>query len=100
MLPVEPRMTIRFTEGSLACAHFDSLGRCRRIVAMVEIPAELQGVLVSTDDTLGGSVRFAGTRVPLQALLDTLQGGGSLEEFLDGWPDVTSEQARTVLNRM
>ncbi|MBA4293262.1 hypothetical protein C0431_09855 [bacterium] len=65
---------------------------------MIQIPAELKDVLVSTEDTLGGSVRFLGTRVPLQALLDTLQGGGSLEEFLDGWPDVSREQAQAVLD--
>lgn len=65
---------------------------------MIQIPAELKDVLVSTDDTLGGSVRFSGTRVPLQALLDTIQGGGSLEEFLDGWPDVSKEQAQAVLD--
>lgn len=65
---------------------------------MIQIPAELKDVLVSTEDTLGGSVRFSGTRVPLQALLDTIQGGGSLEEFLDGWPDVSREQAQAVLD--
>jgi uncharacterized protein (DUF433 family) len=62
-----------------------------------EIPKELAGVLVSTPDTLGGSVRFKGTRVPLRALLDTLDEGQGLPEFLDGWPDVTSEQAIAVI---
>jgi uncharacterized protein (DUF433 family) len=65
---------------------------------MVEIPDALQNILVSSDDTLGGSVRFVGTRVPLQALLDTIQGGGSLDEFLEGWPDVSSQQAQAVLD--
>lgn len=64
----------------------------------MQIPVELTGILVSTPDTLGGSVRFSGTRIPLQALLDTLQGGGSLEEFLDGWPDVSREQAQAVID--
>ncbi len=67
-------------------------------MVMIQIPAALKDVLVSTEDTLGGSVRFSGTRVPLQALLDTIQGGGSLEEFLDGWPDVSREQAQAVLD--
>jgi uncharacterized protein (DUF433 family) len=62
-----------------------------------QIPIELEGVLVSTPDTLGGSVRFKGTRVPLRALLDTLHEGQGLPEFLDGWPDVTSEQAIAVI---
>ena len=61
------------------------------------IPRELEGILVSTSDTLGGSVRFHGTRVPVQALLDTLQAGHGLDYFLDGWPDVTKEQATAVL---
>lgn len=63
----------------------------------MQIPKELEGVLISTPDTLGGSVRFKGTRVPLRALLDTLHEGNGLEEFLDGWPDVTSEQALAVI---
>ena len=59
-------------------------------------PLNSRGILVSTEDTLGGSVRFRGTRVPVQALIDTLDGG-SLDEFLDGWPDVTREQAEAVI---
>ena len=61
------------------------------------IPSELQSVLVSTPDTLGGAVRFSGTRVPVQALIDTIDGG-SIEDFLDGWPDVTREQAEAVIH--
>jgi uncharacterized protein (DUF433 family) len=64
---------------------------------LAQIPKELESVLVSTSDTLGGSVRFKGTRVPLRALLDTLDEGQGLQEFLDGWPDVTSEQAMAVI---
>lgn len=60
------------------------------------IPEELAGTLVSTPDTLGGSVRFEGTRVPVQALIDTLDGG-TLAEFLEGWPDVTRDQALAVI---
>ena len=62
-----------------------------------QIPKELEAVLVSTPDTLGGSVRFKGTRVPLRALLDTLDEGQGLAEFLDGWPDVTNDQAMAVI---
>ena len=61
------------------------------------IPTELEGVLVSTEDTLGGSVRFKETRVPVQTLIDTLQRGYDLDYFLDGWPDVTREQAEAVI---
>ena len=58
---------------------------------------ELQGILVSTPETLGGSVRFEGTRIPVQALLDTLDDGDGIAEFLDQWPDVTREQAEAVI---
>ncbi len=61
------------------------------------IPPELQGVLVANPETLSGAVRFQGTRVPVQALIDTLDGG-DIEEFLDGWPDVTREQAEAVIH--
>ena len=63
----------------------------------MNIPEGLQDILVSTPDTLGGSIRFVGTRVPVQALIDTMDGG-SIEEFLDGWPDVTREQAEAVIH--
>jgi uncharacterized protein (DUF433 family) len=37
------------------------------------------------------------TRVPVQALIDTMDGG-TIEEFWDGWPDVTREQAEAVIH--
>lgn len=61
------------------------------------IPDELQGVLVCRPDTLSGAVRFRGTRVPVQALLDTLTHGLPVADFLDGFPDVTETQANAVL---
>lgn len=65
---------------------------------VVVIPDELESILISTPDILGGEVRFAGTRVPVQALLDSLARGRSLQDFLDGFPDVTSQQASAVLD--
>lgn len=64
----------------------------------MEIPKELEEVLVSTPDTLSGAVRFAGTRVPVQALLDTLDDGGSLETFLTGFSSVSREHALAVIH--
>jgi uncharacterized protein (DUF433 family) len=61
------------------------------------IPKELEGILVSTPDTLSGAVRFAGTRVPVQALLDTLMSD-SLDDFLEGYPDVGRDPARAVVS--
>ena len=61
------------------------------------IPEELEGILHSDPEILSGAVRFVGTQVPVQTLLDTLDTGGTLEEFYEGWPGVTREQAESVL---
>jgi uncharacterized protein (DUF433 family) len=39
---------------------------------------------------------FVGTRVPLQNLIDALEGGESIEDFLEGFPSVTRAQAIAV----
>jgi len=46
---------------------------------------------------VSGTACFAGTRVPLQILWDHLEEGESLNEFLEGFPGVTQEQAKSVL---
>lgn len=46
---------------------------------------------------LSGAAVFAGTRVPIQALIDYLEGGDSLDEFLTDFPAVTREHAVAVL---
>lgn len=51
------------------------------------------GILTSNPDVLGGTPVFRGTRVPFQALLDYLEGGETLDEFLDDFPTVTREAA-------
>ena len=61
------------------------------------IPKELKDVLVADPETLSGAVRFKGTRVPVQALLDTLFQNQTIEYFLEGFPGVTQEQADAVL---
>ena len=38
---------------------------------------------------MGGTVVFHGTRVPVQTLLDYLEAGGSIDDFLEGFPSVT-----------
>jgi uncharacterized protein (DUF433 family) len=50
-------------------------------------------VIVKNRDILGGVPVFRGTRVPVQALFDSLQGGETLEDFLQGFPTVTRESA-------
>ncbi len=41
---------------------------------------------------MGGTPVFAGTRVPIQTLIDYLVAGDSIDEFLDGFPSVRREQ--------
>ena len=41
---------------------------------------------------MGGAPVFAGTRVPVQTLLDYLEAGDSIDEFLAGFPSVTRQQ--------
>ncbi len=50
-------------------------------------------VVHSDPDILGGTPVFVGTRVPVLTLLDYLEAGDSLHEFLDDFPSVTREQA-------
>ena len=53
---------------------------------------------VSIDaETMGGTPVFAGTRVPVQTLFDYIEGGDTIEEFLDDYPTVTKEQTIEVL---
>ena len=63
----------------------------------MKIPEDLSGVIVSTPDTLHGALRFAGTRVFVQSLLDYVNAGSPFDEFLDHFPDVSREQAQAVL---
>ncbi len=53
-----------------------------------------------SDDILGGTPVFAGTRVPVQTLFDYLEEGDSLDEFLDDFPAVSRERAIKVLEKM
>jgi uncharacterized protein (DUF433 family) len=54
-------------------------------------------VVVRDPEVLGGTPVFRGTRVPFQALLDYLEGGQTLDEFLDDFPTVTREAAVRTL---
>jgi uncharacterized protein (DUF433 family) len=54
-------------------------------------------VVHSDPDILGGTPVFVGTRVPVKTLLDYLEAGDSLDEFLDHFPSVSREQAISVL---
>ena len=58
----------------------------------------VEQVLSSDPEVQGGAVVFAGTRVPLKNLIDYLEAGDSLEEFLDDFPSVTRVQAIAALD--
>ena len=59
--------------------------------------ADLQAIVHSDPGIHSGTPVFVGTRVPAQTLLDYLEGGDTLEEFLDNYPSVTREQAIAFL---
>jgi len=58
---------------------------------------DLKGIIHSNPDIMGGTPVFVGTRVPLQNLIDALEGGESIEEFLEGFPSVARSQAIAVI---
>jgi uncharacterized protein (DUF433 family) len=56
--------------------------------------------LVQSDpEIMGGTPVFVGTRVPLQTLLDYLEAGQPLDDFLEDFPTVAREQAIAVLEQ-
>ncbi len=59
-----------------------------------------QAVISRSPDIMSGAQVFAGTRVPVQSLLDYLAAGHPLDEFLEDFPTVSREQARELLNRL
>jgi uncharacterized protein (DUF433 family) len=60
------------------------------------MPAESR-VIHSDPEIMGGTPVFVGTRVPVKTLLDYLEGGDSLDTFLDHFPSVRREQAIAAL---
>ncbi len=56
-----------------------------------------QPLITSSADRLSSAPVFAGTRVPVQTLLDYLEGGDSLDDFLLDFPSVSREHAIAVL---
>jgi len=58
---------------------------------------DLKGIVHSDPEIMGGTPVFVGTRVPLQNLIDALEGGESVEDFLEGFPTVKRPQAIAVI---
>lgn len=61
--------------------------------------AAWKDLVVKDPDILGGTPVFRGTRVPLQALFDSIEAGETLEEFLEGFPSVSGEMAVAALEQ-
>lgn len=59
--------------------------------------ANSKSVIVRDPDILSGQPVFRGTRVPFQALLDYLEGGDTLDEFLNQYPGVSRAKAIAAL---
>lgn len=53
-----------------------------------------------SEEILGGTHVFAGTRVPVQTLITYIEEGDTLDEFLDDFPAVSRDHAVKVLEKM
>ena len=53
----------------------------------------------ASPDVMGGTPVFPGTRVPVQTLLDYIEAGDNIDDFLEGFPSVSREQVITFLKR-
>lgn len=57
-----------------------------------------QSIISRDQDVLGGTPVFSGTRVPVRILLEHLEAGARIDEFLDDYPSVAREQAVGLLD--
>jgi uncharacterized protein (DUF433 family) len=57
-----------------------------------------QSVICRDPEVMGGMPVFCGTRVPVQTLIEYLEAGDSIDEFLGGFPAVTREQVNAFLS--
>lgn len=56
-------------------------------------------VISCSPEVMGGTAVFSGTRVPVQTLLDYLESGESIDDFLAGFPSVSREQVVEFLEQ-
>jgi uncharacterized protein (DUF433 family) len=57
----------------------------------------MAGVIIKDPNILGGEPVFSGTRVPFKVLIDYLEGGDTLDQFLEQYPSVSRELAITAI---
>ncbi len=58
---------------------------------------DLKGIVHADPEIMGGTPVFVGTRVPLQNLIDALEDGESIDDFLEAFPSVTRAQTIAVI---
>jgi uncharacterized protein (DUF433 family) len=60
----------------------------------------MASVVTSSPQVMSGTPVFAGTRVPVQTLIDYLEGGETIDDFLAGFPTVTRDQVIAFLEEV
>ena len=69
------------------------------MLAWAYIIAMEQPIVSRDPDVMGGTAVFCGTRVPVQTLLDYLEAGESIDDFLAGFPSVSRAQVIAFLEQ-
>ncbi len=62
------------------------------------MPMKRDEIISCSDEVMSGTLVFAGTRVPVESLIAHLRAGDRLDDFLDGFPSVSREQAEAFLD--
>jgi uncharacterized protein (DUF433 family) len=65
----------------------------KKLVNSSNAVREMRGVIIKDRDILGGEPVFRGTRVPFKILIEYLEGGDTLDQFLEQYPSVSRELA-------
>jgi uncharacterized protein (DUF433 family) len=71
--------------------------RTARRTLSLEANMEREKIITVDPEIMSGTPVFAGTRVPVESLIDHLKAGDTLEDFLEGFPTVRREQAQAFL---
>ncbi len=61
---------------------------------------QFSSIIEKSNEVLGGTPVFCGTRVPIQAFLDYLESGQRLDDFLEDFPTVSRDMALNCLELM
>ena len=70
-----------------------------RIISVSVNLHPMSSVVKIDPEIMSGAPCFVGTRVPIQNLIDYLEGGDSIEDFLEGFPSVSREQVIAFLEK-